>query len=103
MAAGIIEVLEWDTNYNYKDKTIDTGFPIITGQDYSQEGIDLIEAGKLYMTVEKWPYIANAAVTLADQLIRGAAISIPGSTPETMGGGIPAYLLDPVVITKEDL
>jgi putative multiple sugar transport system substrate-binding protein len=98
-ASGIIDALEADSRYT--GKTIATDFPIITGQDFSHQS--LIEDEKLYMTVEKWSHIANAAVTLADQLIKGADISIPDSTVETMGGDIPAYLLAPVVITKEDL
>ena len=74
-------------------------WPVITGQDAELAGIQRIVAGDQFMTVYKAiKPEAELAATVADQLARG-------ETPagETTVDGTPSTLLEPVIVTKENV
>ncbi|MDR0448102.1 MAG: sugar-binding protein [Treponema sp.] len=114
LARAIFQALKADRRY--KNKVV-----IISGQDAEFESMMAIKRGEQYSTVFKdTAKLAEAAMVLADQILKRQTISIPGAvlagtagTPRDIGqvnlanpaAGkfVQAYLLDPVLITKNNL
>jgi putative multiple sugar transport system substrate-binding protein len=104
LARGIIEALRADAKYR-------TNLPVISGQDAEFASMMSIKNGEQYSTVFKdTAKLAEAAVLLADQILKGQTPSIPGAVlAESIGLGaigdtgrkrVHAYLLDPVLVTR---
>jgi putative multiple sugar transport system substrate-binding protein len=103
LARAIIEACKADAKY--RDK-----LPITSGQDAEFDSMVSIKNGEQYSTIFKdTAKLAEAAVLLADQMLKGQTISIPGAI--LAGGDLSAigytgtgyvitYLLDPILITK---
>jgi putative multiple sugar transport system substrate-binding protein len=110
LARAILEACGADRKYN-----VNSGgkLPIITGQDAEFDSALSIKNGQQYMTVFKdTAKLAEAAVILADAVLKGQAPSIPGATlasgdlekiGDTGRKTVKAYLLEPVIITKDNL
>jgi putative multiple sugar transport system substrate-binding protein len=106
LARAIIEALKADAKYR-------TTLPVISGQDAEFESAMSIKNGEQYSTVFKdTAKLAEAAVLLADQILRGETINIPGavlasgdlaSIGDTGKKVVNAYLLDPILVTKDNL
>lgn len=79
--------------------------PVITGQDSEVESVKSIVAGEQYMTIYKdTRALVAAAVEMVKELQAGEEVSEVNDT-ESYDNGVkvvPAYLLDPVVVTKEN-
>ncbi len=99
ISRGLISAV---TSAGYK---VGAGFPIITGQDAELDSVKAINSGEQYSTIYKdTRELAKVAVSMAQALLTG-------STPETndtktYDNGkkvIPAYLLQPVAVTKADV
>ena len=77
----------------------------VTGQDATVQGLQDILAGTQCMTVYKSATQEAAALSeLAIALAKGEEGEASGSVKDTEGGrDVPAVLLDPVAITKENL
>jgi len=113
IARSIIEALKADAKYRTK-------LPVVTGQDAELKSITSIKNGEQYMTVYKdTGKLAEAAIILVDQLLKGQTVNIPGATlatgayatqlgDTTAGGRFPngktvkTYILPPTVITKSN-
>ncbi|WP_378143831.1 multiple monosaccharide ABC transporter substrate-binding protein [Cnuibacter sp. UC19_7] len=98
LSRGIISALT-SAGYTTAD------MPIITGQDAELDSVKAIEAGEQYSTIYKdTRELAKVAVQMATSLLTGG-------TPETndtktYDNGkkvVPSYLLQPVVVTKDDI
>ena len=91
-AGGIIQALA--------GQKLDGKVPV-TGQDAELAAVKRIIAGKQLMTVYK-PYnaIATGAAKLSMDLLKGNKIDFK---PEKAEGGIEQVLLDPTVLTKENI
>ncbi len=88
LSRGIISALT-SAGYTTAD------MPIITGQDAELDSVKAIEAGEQYSTIYKdTRELAKVAVQMATSLLTGG-------TPETKV--VPSYLLQPVVVTKDDI
>jgi putative multiple sugar transport system substrate-binding protein len=111
IARGIIAVLKANSAY-WGGSTWIPSIPVITGQDAEWDSYQSILADEQYMTVYKntWK-MAEAAVILADQILDGSPINIPGAPLATgsladlgntggPAGYVDTYLLEPVLITK---
>lgn len=106
LARAIIEACLTDAKYAGK-------LPIVTGQDAEFASVLSIKNGQQYMTVFKdTSKLAEAAVTLADQIIKGQTPSIPGATlasgsltsiGDTGRKTVKAYLLEPVIIKQHNI
>jgi putative multiple sugar transport system substrate-binding protein len=106
LARAIIEACLADSKYINK-------LPVVSGQDAEFDSALSIKNGQQYMTVFKdTAKLAEAAIILADQILKDQAISIPGaslasgdlqSIGDTGTKVVKAYLLEPVIITKENL
>jgi putative multiple sugar transport system substrate-binding protein len=106
IARALIEALKYDKKYRNK-------LPIVTGQDAEFDSAMLIKNGEQYSTVFKdTNKLAEAAIRLADQLIKGRTVNIPGLVLATgdlakMGDNgrkmVKTYLLDPILITRNNL
>jgi len=105
IARGIIEALRADARYR-------TRLPVVTGQDAEFASMMSIRNGEQYMTVFKdTAKLAEAAVLLADQIIRGVTPSIPGaviaadiglaSIGDTGLKTVRTFLLEPVSVTRD--
>ena len=105
LARAIIEALRADARYR-------TTLPIITGQDAEFASMMSIRNGEQHMTVFKdTAKLAEAAVLLADQILRGQTPSIPGAvTAESINLGqigdtglkrVTTFLLAPVAVTRQ--
>lgn len=98
LALGITQALEAD-GYTADD------LPVLTGQDADQANIVNILAGKQSMTVWKdTRKLADRAAEMADQLVKGEEVEV--NDTETYDNGVmvvPTYLLDPVVIDKDNV
>ncbi|GAA0991608.1 putative multiple sugar transport system substrate-binding protein [Subtercola frigoramans] len=85
--------------------TVGAGFPIITGQDAELDSVKAIIAGEQYSTIYK------DTRELAKVAVKMASAVLSGQTPETndtktYDNGkkvVPAYLLQPVVVTKDNI
>jgi putative multiple sugar transport system substrate-binding protein len=106
LARAIIEALKADAKYR-------TNLPVISGQDAEFESARSIKAGEQYSTVFKdTAKLAEAAMILADQILKGQPINIPGAIlaegdlREIGNTGLKyvnAYLLDPILVTRDNL
>ncbi|MCL2762669.1 MAG: sugar-binding protein [Treponema sp.] len=106
LARAIIEALKADAKYR-------NNLPIVSGQDAEFDSMVSIKNGEQYSTVFKdTAKLAEAAILLADQILKGEEISIPGAELATgdlreIGNTgrkyVKAYLLDPILITRENL
>jgi len=105
LARGIIEALRADARY--RDR-----LPVVTGQDAEFPSMVSIMNGEQHMTVFKdTAKLAEAAVYLADQILRGVTNPrIPGAViAEDIGLGsigdtglkrVTTFLLEPVAVTR---
>jgi putative multiple sugar transport system substrate-binding protein len=111
LARAIIEACLADVKYA---GTSGGKLPVITGQDAEFASALSIKNGQQYMTVFKdTNKLAEAAVVLAEQIINGNANpSIPGavlatgdlaSIGNTGKKTVKAYLLEPIIITKNNV
>jgi len=106
LARAIIEALNSDAKYR-------GNLPVVTGQDAEWDSAMSIKNGFQYSTVFKdTAKLAEAAIILADQVLKGQPINIPGAVlatgdlAEIGNTGIKyvnAYLLDPILITEDNL
>ncbi|MCL2210984.1 MAG: sugar-binding protein [Treponema sp.] len=106
LARAILEACKADAKYRGK-------LPVISGQDAEYDSAASIKNGEQYSTVFKdTAKLAEAAVILVDQVLKGQAISIPGAELATgdlaeIGNTgkkyVKAYLLDPILVTKDNL
>jgi putative multiple sugar transport system substrate-binding protein len=106
LARAIIEACKADAKYRTK-------LPIISGQDAEFDSAMSINKGEQYSTVFKdTAKLAEAAIILADQILKGQAVNIPGAVlasgdlekiGDTGKKVVKAYLLDPVLVTKENI
>jgi putative multiple sugar transport system substrate-binding protein len=107
LARAIIEACLADAKYS------GGRLPVVTGQDAEFDSALSIKNGQQYMTVFKdTAKLAEAAILLADQILKGQTISIPGaelasgsleSIGDTGRKKVKAYLLEPVIITKDNI
>ncbi|MDR1903160.1 MAG: sugar-binding protein [Treponema sp.] len=107
LARAIIEACLADAKYSGGK------LPVVTGQDAEFDSALSIKNGQQYMTVFKdTAKLAEAAVLLADQILKGQTISIPGaelasgaleSIGDTGRKKVKAYLLEPVIITRDNI
>ena len=106
LGRAIIEALKADEKYRTK-------LPIVTGQDAEFASAKSIKDGEQYSTVFKdTAKLAEATMILADQVLKGESINIPGAVLATgdlaeIGNTgakyVNAYLLDPILVTKDNL
>jgi len=106
LALAIIEACKTDAKYLSK-------LPLISGQDADFDSALSIKNGEQYSTVFKdTSKLAEAAILLADQILKGQPINIPGAVlasgdlaaiGDTGKKIVKTYLLDPVLITKDNL
>jgi putative multiple sugar transport system substrate-binding protein len=106
IARAIIEACRADAKYRTK-------LPVVTGQDAEFDSALSIKNGLQYSTVFKdTAKLAAAAITLADQVLKGQPVNIPGAVLasgdlEKIGNTgkktVKAYLLDPILVTKSNL
>jgi putative multiple sugar transport system substrate-binding protein len=106
LARPILEACKADAKYSGK-------LPITSGQDGEYDSALLIKNGEQYNTVFKnTAKLAEAAIILVDQILKGQAVNIPGAVLATgdlaeIGNTgrkyVNTYLLDPVLITKDNL
>ncbi|WP_426502305.1 sugar ABC transporter substrate-binding protein [Dactylosporangium sp. McL0621] len=83
------------------------GKVLVTGQDATDAGLGSILAGNQSMTVYKSIRAeATATAQIAVALAKGDAAGVTGLTTSTVDNGtgkVPALLLDPVAVTKENI
>jgi len=106
LARAIIEALNGDAKYR-------GNLPIVTGQDAEYASALSIKNGQQFSTVFKdTAKLAEAAIILADQVLKKQPINIPGAIlaegdlAEIGNTGVTyvkAYLLDPILVTRENL
>jgi putative multiple sugar transport system substrate-binding protein len=106
LARAIIEACKADAKYREQ-------LPVVTGQDAEFDSARSIKNGEQFSTVFKdTAKLAEAAIILADQILKGQAINIPGAVlaegdlAEIGNTGrkyVNAYLLDPILVTKDNL
>ena len=105
LGLAIIEALKADAKYQ-------SSLPVVTGQDAQHNGLVSIISGELYATVFKdTNKLAEAAILIADQLLKGQPVNVPGvvvasgdlrEIGNTGSGYVTTYLLDPVSITRDN-
>ncbi|MDR0444308.1 MAG: sugar-binding protein [Treponema sp.] len=106
LARAIIEACKADAKYRTK-------LPVVCGQDAEFESSMSIKNGEQYSTVFKdTAKLAEAAILLADQILKGQSVNIPGAVlasgdlqkiGDTGRKTVKAYLLDPVLVTNKNL
>jgi putative multiple sugar transport system substrate-binding protein len=106
LGRAIIEACKADAKYRGK-------LPVVSGQDAEFDSAMSIKNGEQYSTVFKdTAKLAEAAILLADQVLKGQTISIPGAVlasgdlakiGDTGKKVVKTYLLDPILVTKENL
>jgi putative multiple sugar transport system substrate-binding protein len=106
LARAIIEALKADAKYRAK-------LPVISGQDAEYDSMVSIKNGEQYSTVFKdTAKLAEAAILLADQVLKGRNVRIPGAVlasgdlakiGDTGRKVVNTYLLDPILVTKSNL
>lgn len=102
LARAIIEACSTDAKY------AGGKLPVVTGQDGEAASIAAIRDGKQYMTVFKdTRKLAAATIDLADALLNAKTPSIAGARLDTASYNtgkkvVKAYLLEPVIVTKEN-
>ncbi|SMH45907.1 putative multiple sugar transport system substrate-binding protein [Rathayibacter oskolensis] len=99
LSRGIISALT-DAGY-----TVGTDFPVITGQDAELDSVKAIIAGEQYATIYKdTRELAKEAVSMAQAVLEGTEPEV--NDTETYDNGekvVPSYLLDPVIVTKDQI
>ena len=106
LARAILEACKADAKYRTK-------LPAISGQDAEFDSLMSIKNGEQTSTVFKaLAKQAEATMILVDQILKGQPINIPGAVlaggatsgiADTGKGYVTTYLLDPVLITKDNL
>jgi putative multiple sugar transport system substrate-binding protein len=106
LARAIIEACKADAKYRTK-------LPVVSGQDAEFDSAVSIKNGEQYSTVFKdTAKLAEAAILLADQVLKGQAVNIPGAVlasgdlakiGDTGKKVVKTYLLDPILVTKANL
>ncbi|KZX20415.1 putative multiple sugar transport system substrate-binding protein [Rathayibacter tanaceti] len=99
LSRGIISALT-DAGY-----TVGSDFPIITGQDAELDSVKAIIGGEQYATIYKdTRELAAEAVKMAQAVLEGTEPEV--NDTETYDNGkkvVPAFLLDPVIVTKDQI
>jgi putative multiple sugar transport system substrate-binding protein len=106
LARAILEACKADAKYRGK-------LPVTSGQDAEFESAMSIKNNEQYSTVFKdTAKLAEAAILLIDQVLKGQPVNIPGAILasgdlEKIGytgkKTVKAYLLDPILVTKDNL
>jgi putative multiple sugar transport system substrate-binding protein len=106
LARAIIEACKADEKYQ-------TRLPVVTGQDAEFDSAVSIMNGEQFSTVFKdTAKLAEAAILLAHQLLNGEAVNVPGTVLAdgdlaeigfTGTGYVRTLLLDPILVTRENL
>ena len=106
LARAIIEACKADAKYGNR-------LPVVTGQDAELASATSIKNGEQYSTIFKdTAKLAEAAILLADQVLKGQPVNIPGavlasgdlrSIGDTGRKVVNAYLLDPILVTRDNL
>jgi putative multiple sugar transport system substrate-binding protein len=106
LARAILEACKADAKYRGK-------LPITSGLDAEYDSAMSIKNGEQYSTVfMNTAKLAEAAIILVDQILKGQAVNIPGAVLATgnlaeIGNTgrkyVKTYLLDPILITKDNL
>ncbi|MDR2049064.1 MAG: sugar-binding protein [Treponema sp.] len=106
LGRAIIEACKADAKYRTK-------LPVVTGQDAEFDSALSIKNGEQYMTVFKdTAKLAEAAILLADQVLKGQIVNIPGAVlasgdlakiGDTGKKVVKTYLLDPIAVTRNNL
>jgi len=106
LARAILDACRADAKYKNK-------LPLVVGQDAEFESAMLIKSGEQLCTVFKnTSKLAEATIILADQILKGEMPNIPGAVlaegPLAEMGNtgkkvVKTYLLDPILVTKENL
>jgi putative multiple sugar transport system substrate-binding protein len=106
LARAILEACKADAKYR-------TTLPAVSGQDAEFDSAMSIKNGEQYSTVFKdTKKLAEAAIILVDQLLKGQPINVPGTVLAAGGtteiantgkGYVTTFLLDPVLVTKSNL
>jgi putative multiple sugar transport system substrate-binding protein len=105
IARAVIEACKADAKYRTK-------LPVVTGQDAEYDSMASIKAGEQTSTVFKdTAKLAEAAIILVDQLLKGQPINVPGTVLAAGGtteiantgkGYVTTYLLDPILVTNSN-
>jgi len=106
LARAILEACKADAKYRTK-------LPVISGQDAEFDSAMSIKNGEQYSTVFKdTAKLAEAAILLMDQVLKGQTVNIPGAVlatgdlakiGDTGKKVLKTYLLDPILVTKANL
>jgi len=106
LARAIIEACKADAKYRNR-------LPAVSGQDAEFDSMVSIKNGEQTGTVFKdTAKLAEAAILLVDQLLKGQPVNIPGAvlaagdTTEIANTGrkyVNAYLLDPILVTRQNI
>ena len=109
LARAIIEACKADAKYRTK-------LPVVSGQDAEFESALSIKNSEQYSTVFKdTAKLAEAAIIIADAILKGQTPNVPGAVlaadvnPQVKEIGntgkkyVNAYLLDPILVTKDNL
>ena len=106
LARSIIDALKSDAKYR-------GNLPVVSGQDAEFASAMSIRNGEQYSTVFKdTAKLAEAAILLADQVLKGQPVNIPGAVlasgdlakiGDTGKKVVNAYLLDPILVTSDNL
>lgn len=98
IAVGIVAALK-------REGFSDNDMPIITGQDASDEGLELVKSGALGMTILKDPNdLSNVVVEMVKDIANGKEPQINDTT--TYDNGVlvvPSYLCEPKLVTKKNM
>ena len=98
LALGIAQALS--SSY-----TVGTDWPILTGQDADKANVLNIIAGKQSMTVWKdTRALGDQVAKMIGQIVKGTKVDV--NDTETYNNGVkvvPTYLLDPEVVTKDNI
>jgi len=106
LARAIIEACKADAKYRTK-------LPAVSGQDAEFDSAMSIKNGEQTSTIFKdTAKLAEAAIILVDQILKGQPINIPGAVlaagalteiANTGRGYVTTYLLDPILVTRANL
>jgi putative multiple sugar transport system substrate-binding protein len=99
LSRGIISAL---TDAGYK---VGGDFPIITGQDAELDSVKAIVSGEQYSTIFKDTRdLAKVAVNMAQAVLTDTKPEINNTKDYDNGKKIvPSFLLEPVVVTKDNI